>query len=494
MKIQTSIVAFLLAVVTLVGSIDVRGESVIRAQIFKMPEIVELSSVTTAGHYILSSHLVRPILKLDKFGKIQADIATKWESSKDHKTWTFTIGQQKFSNGDLITVEDIVRSLERQIKIGTGVHFPFSEIESVKATGTNTFQIVLKNARNDLIYDLSKPEFGVLYKSDYSAEKGALKLNVTSGPYSLSEKQGLTYKLKKNKFFTADVKNELDLTLEGSAGEQSAQALLGKNIDFFTTQQNLTSEKHEQVVGTKGLKAFKPHVGFSYWLSINPDSSYFKQKLNRSQFQSFVRKFQSPELKSVFWEKANQLYLPDGDGRPSNSDLEKTWSEIEKHKFSSAPARVKLTVVPLKMTNTLISDVLEYLKSRYDVEVLSYTTEEELQAILKKGTFDIKISSNDFSSIDLSENLKTTFNASRPYIFLNQGSPVKGLLDQAAETDDKSKQSEIFKKIGLTLLNEGLIAPLAYQRIWFYHNDKLDISAWSTIYPEISIWKVKVNE
>ena len=41
-------------------------------------------------------------------------IATKWESSADHKRWTFTLRKGvKFHNGDDLTSEDVKFSLER---------------------------------------------------------------------------------------------------------------------------------------------------------------------------------------------------------------------------------------------------------------------------------------------------------------------------------------------------------------------------------------------
>ena len=178
-----------------------------KVQIFKMPEMVETSSITTAGHYILSSHLVRSLLKLDKVGSIQADLVTKWISSHDKKEWTFTIGNEKFSNGESITTNDVVNSINRQIKFKTGVHFPFTEIEEAQAINEKEFKVKLKNSRNDFIYDLTKPEFGVLYSSDQKKEKNHLELKVTSGPYYLSKKDGYDYTLIKNPFFKADVRN-----------------------------------------------------------------------------------------------------------------------------------------------------------------------------------------------------------------------------------------------------------------------------------------------
>jgi len=466
------------------------------AHVFKMPEAVEPAGVTTAGHYILASHLVRSLTKLDKFGKIQGDIAARWEHSADRKTWTIKLAPAQFSDGKPILAADVVASIERQRKFGTGVHFPFAEITGLKATAADEVEIKLREARNDFIYDLSKPEFGVLTAADAARARNELSLAISSGAYYLAKHRGSTYSLKRNPYFKAGVQNELELVMESSEGAASADLLAKGKINFLTTQQNLSFARHKEIAAEPTVRAVKPAIAFSYWLSLNPDSPYFENPAHRAAFQGYVQKFQSSELNGHSWEKATQLYLPDGDGRPSPAALAEAWASIEKNAGAPIAAlkKPKLRLVPLKVTNALLDQTIEYLRARYEVEILSYRTEEELIAILKANHFDVKLSSNDFSSIDLSENLKTTFNSSRPYIFVGKNSRVPALLKKAGLTEEKPAQSALFREIGLSLLSEGLIAPLAYQRIWFYYNRDLDTAAWSSIYPEISFWKVAVHD
>lgn len=487
-----------LILITIIQLVDVYAmastNNIIRAQIFKMPEVVDLASVTTAGHYILSSHLTRPLLKLDKFGKIQSDLVLKWIPSKDFKTWEFHLANEKFSNGETITSNDVFNSLQRQLKFQTAVHFPFTEINEVKIINDKTFSITLKNARNDFIYDLTKPEFGVVYTTDAKSDKNQQEFKITSGPYYLSKKNNYQYILKKNPYFKTDVQNNLDLIIDNSEGETSFQKLQKNEIDFFTTQQNLNAQSHLLLVENNSLKAVKPHVAFSFWLSLNPNSEYFKSVKNRNFVQKIFLDFNIKNQSNHVWERSNQLYLPDGEGRPSEEELKKVWANIKKQPVTLPTGKLTLKIVPLKMTNDLINEVIDFLKQFYDVQIISYKTEEELIEIIKSNKFDIKISSNDFSSIDLSENLKTTFNASRPYIFLNKSSKIPKLLKSAVQTDNKSIKANAYKEIGLQLINDGLIVPLAYQRIWFYTKKSYDLKNWSSVYPEISFWKVKISE
>ena len=467
----------------------------LKVDVFQMPAEVELSAVTTAGHYILASHLVRPLTKVDKFGRIKGDLAKSWHFSDDRRVWKIQLVEAKFSNGEKIVASDVVSSIRRQISHATGVHFPFVEIKSIKELGQDAVEIELKSPRNDFIFELAKPEFGVLYKSDVAAEKGKAQFKVTSGPYYVSSKEGTTYSLKRNTNYTEDAKNNADLVFSSSSGAGSAVRLEREQIRFFTTQQSLSLIEHKSFLERNSkVVAHRPHIGFSYWLSINSQSPHFKDQAARARLQVLLHDYQSKEIDGFFWEKAHQLYLPDGDGRPTEGELKGVWQAIKSKAGSKQASRTKLRILPLKAENSITKDVIEFLSKHYDVQVLKYASEEELTKYIKEGDFEVKISSNDFSSVDLFENLKTTFNASRPYVFLGNFNEIPKLMAKASATDDRTTRSDYFKRIGISLLNDGLIAPLAYLRICFYADSGLDVSEWSTVFPEISFWKVKLND
>src|SRR4030095_9461477 len=86
---------------------------------------IALSSFSTEpSHPLVAGHLVKYSLSLmfdylvgtTPDGQLSPNggIATKWESSADHKRWTFTLRKGvKFHNGDDLTSEDVKFSLER---------------------------------------------------------------------------------------------------------------------------------------------------------------------------------------------------------------------------------------------------------------------------------------------------------------------------------------------------------------------------------------------
>ncbi len=68
-------------------------------------------------------------------------VATRWESSSDHRSWTFYLrGDARWSNGERVTANDFVKSWERTVRIGAlAPHTELlSNIEGAAATAPTT--------------------------------------------------------------------------------------------------------------------------------------------------------------------------------------------------------------------------------------------------------------------------------------------------------------------------------------------------------------------
>jgi hypothetical protein len=112
----------------------------------------------------------------------------------------------------------------------------------------------------------------------------------------------------------------------------------------------------------------------------------------------------------------------------------------------------------------------------------------------KKMEFDLMVARNDFSSEDLHENLQTTFNPIYKIIFTdNKDNQYQEYLEKALTEFDEVKRFLIYKDIGMDVLKKGYIVPLVYNKIIFYHHENVDISSWSNLFPELSLWKISVR-
>jgi peptide/nickel transport system substrate-binding protein len=134
-------------------------------------------------------------------GVIKPSLAVEWKNTSD-TSYVFTLRKgAKFHNGDEVTAEDVVFSLERLLAIGEGYAYLYSPyVQEAKAVDNYTVQIDLKKTFGPFITTL--PRFYILNKSqvmehletpgaygdfgDYG-KKWLLTNDAGSGPYKVKE-------------------------------------------------------------------------------------------------------------------------------------------------------------------------------------------------------------------------------------------------------------------------------------------------------------------
>ncbi|NSW75208.1 MAG: ABC transporter substrate-binding protein [Candidatus Atribacteria bacterium] len=135
-------------------------------------------------------------------GEIVPHLATSWEVSEDHLTYTFHLRQGvKFHNGEELKAEDVVFSMERLLAIGQGYSYIFKPIiDKVEAVDDYTVRFTLKKPFGPFLYALvrlyvlNKDE--VLAHAEKTGEYGEygdygmnwlLTHDAGSGPYMVKE-------------------------------------------------------------------------------------------------------------------------------------------------------------------------------------------------------------------------------------------------------------------------------------------------------------------
>lgn len=120
---------------------------------------------------------------------VHGDLATSWTISPDGLTYTFHIREGvKFSNGEPLTAEDVIYSIERQrLPIAGYGAFIAPEIEKISATGPMTVQIKLKHVTSHFLIDLALAQTGIVPKKvlQHESEKMFALHPVGTGAYVL---------------------------------------------------------------------------------------------------------------------------------------------------------------------------------------------------------------------------------------------------------------------------------------------------------------------
>ena len=136
---------------------------------------------------LLYDQLVRPT---EDGTDLMPGLAESWEQSTDGTTYTFHLREAKFSNGDPVTAEDVVFSLERAASEASNWSRFFQPITAAEAVDDRTVTIKLDEPFTPLINNLAMFSAAILPADLVKSQGDAFFENpVGSGPFVLKEWQ-----------------------------------------------------------------------------------------------------------------------------------------------------------------------------------------------------------------------------------------------------------------------------------------------------------------
>lgn len=147
-------------------------------------------------NYNLSATVQEGLVAQDPSGALVPAIAEKWETPDD-TTYVFTIREDaKFQNGDAVTPEDVVFSLEQanDPELSPGIYYYLTNLDSAKKTGDREVTITSKAPDATFLASLSNAGALVVTQQKFwEAQSGKVgtseSLLLGTGPYKVTEFQ-----------------------------------------------------------------------------------------------------------------------------------------------------------------------------------------------------------------------------------------------------------------------------------------------------------------
>jgi peptide/nickel transport system substrate-binding protein len=139
----------------------------------------------TAWELVLFPLLYDGLVKIGEKGDLEPDLATKWTSSKDLKSWTFDLRQGvKFSNGKTLTAQDVVDTFKYYMNPDTPTQFKnnLAPITGVKADSDSKVTFSLKGA--NALFPTTIDSIKIL---DMDSMDSIEKAPVVTGPYKVEK-------------------------------------------------------------------------------------------------------------------------------------------------------------------------------------------------------------------------------------------------------------------------------------------------------------------
>ncbi len=451
--------------------------------LYTHPRLKSPFDAASAERFLLYRQLVRSLTTIDAHGGISGDLASSWKISKDYKVYAFKLAPAKWSDGEEVVAADLVKTFEEGAKAPFSVHFDFSSIKELSAPDKRTFEIRFKKPQPNVLYKLSLPEAGLLYRKDFTQDDTRI-FRVTAGAYSLENSDDKSINLTKNLHFSGVPSAPTHIHFDIHSFSPDKTSLLVKDADVVWPLGPLT-ESYENLVTQKKYRRVVSGFGWTNFFSINA------KNMPRIEDRRYVQKILEPgffdfaKLGGVL-DPAKQLFMLGGPSFLPASWVDSFWSELSTQKPSGFPKKLK---VAASAKGIIMPTVIERLeKLGIEVERVPYT---DFSVALFEQKYDIILINNDFSSADLLENLNVTF--SGKYVNLSNDSQIPAFMKKANAEPSIEKRFDLYKEVGKSLLTEGLIVPFAYQMVRHFVSERVKAEGLEEALLEFKLWQISLQ-
>ena len=193
-----------------------------------------------------------------------------------------------------------------------------------------------------------------------------------------------------------------------------------------------------------------------------------------------------------FNKPARQIYLGQGFGRLTQQEL----VDIEKRCISMEeplPKNTKLKILVSQLFLLKEHTVKSLIEKNLDVEVTEYSNYQEYSEKIHQEKFDLIQTNNDFSQQDLIENLRVTFNQSRPLIFLPKNDIIFEKLASANTLSSNDEKKKIMEFIAKRILEQAFAVPIVHYNTYDYYLPEVDVTHVSKAQAEFLFWKMRIH-
>ncbi|HHY09298.1 MAG TPA: ABC transporter substrate-binding protein [Firmicutes bacterium] len=402
-------------------------------------------------------------------GSLVPGLAESWEYSEDGTEITFHIRENvPFHNGDILTAEDVVFSLNRAIASPYASRV-VTAMEEAEVIDEHTALLRLKHAFGPIEECLATPSMGIVNKKAFEADpEGFERLPVGTGPYKFVEwVRGAEIKLVAFEDYyrgEAPIKNlALKIMLDPTT---SIIALERGEIDFVVS---VPVEEIDSVEANRNLKFYPAESTAVVYTAINNQHEIFSNKKVRQAVAHAIDK------------EVMILGVQDGRGTPLHTPMSKAafgWpADFENREYNVEKAKELLAEAgyPNGFKTTIVATEMEDYRKRAEI----------LQDQLKVIGIDAEIESLEWGAfLDRTLTQKdypiSTMSMTTPYLdadhifelyhttmqtlgrnFVQVANPeLDDLLERGRFSNDPAEREEIYREIAELWKEEVFTIPM----------------------------------
>lgn len=406
---------------------------------------------------------------------LRPGLAESWEVSPDGLTYDFKIRDAKFSNGEPVTVDDVVFTLETLRDPSKYLAFVLKPVKSVTATDAQHVRIELSEPYAPLLSALSAYAASIVNKKAYQADaEGFGSKPLCAGAFMVeSYERGSTVMLKANPYYWDMGKDGKPLPyLEGVelryVPESNSRVLGLRNGDYdvistvaFNQAKSLESESSLVVTSTPVFRLDYVYLNHQKAPLNNRD---FRLALNYAADREAILKavyFGYGEVPNSYMPKVN---FHDDKVPVIPFDIEKAKELVKSSGYDGSVIQIMVDTgnAPSRQVATILKQGWEQagIKSEiveFDVGTAwTMSTKGEHQAYVSYITSDI----NDTDELATIQADVTA--GSQAFFSWYDNKDVQGWLTEARRTSDPAKRAELYSKVQAQTYGDGYSVPLNF--------------------------------
>ena len=425
------------------------------------------------------SVIYSPLIKINSDLSTENVLLDSFKRSDDGLSFTFKLGNHKFSDGSAVTSQNVITSLNL-IKDNPESCFyqVFEYISSYKALSDKEFLIKLTDPNTNIVTLLNFP----IVKDATS--------NIGSGPFKVTEIEDETVTLKANPI-SPTIPNLETVTVKIYPDKEVCEdAFLNNETDIINTNINNLA----QFSSKNGIKNYNYVSDDFTFLGFNCENDLFADINVKKAIAVLIDKDKLCQsilvghaLKTSTAFKAKSIYSHDFDYE-INPDKALEYLTLSEYDFSDISFSILVNSENLSVKNTA-----DFIANTLKEHGMNVTT-----VVLDKASYVSRINSGDFDAfvgeITMPSNGDISFLLTEGNMFnFTSGAVNNALFAFNAKTDQQSKK-EVSVELNKAYLNTLPFISLYYKSNMLLVSDKYKASSNITscdIFEEINKWKIK---
>jgi peptide/nickel transport system substrate-binding protein len=354
----------------------------------------------TAGQAIpqvLLENVYEGLVRVNDDGTIEPSLAESFTVSDDGLTYSFTLRDAKFHNGESVTADDVVWSLTRLLDDDSTVVLPtqvaqFARVTEVSAEG-NVVTLTLSERDNDLLYNLTQ-RGGVIFQKESTDFANTA---IGTGPFTLAKwDKGNSITLERFEQYWGRRADTRTVVFRYFADATAlSNAMLAGDIDVMTTVQS--PESLEVFENRDDLKVLSGSTNCEVTLGMNNSRAPFNDVKVRTAVRQAIDKQALIDTAWAGYGTEIGSFVPPTD--PWFEDL----TDVAPYDVSAAREAlvaagvdagtpISLDVPPINYATNSSEFIAAALgQVGFDVTITPVTWEEWLDRVFTKADYDLTI-------------------------------------------------------------------------------------------------------